>query len=82
MVVGHVAPEAAVGGNIALVRNGDLITIDADERSLSVNLSTEELAERRSNWKPPKPWYSKGVMAKYARLVSSSSLGAITDDWQ
>jgi dihydroxy-acid dehydratase len=80
MVVGHVAPEAAVGGNIALVRNGDPITIDADERSLSVSLSAQELAERRSSWKPPQPWYSKGVMAKYAKLVSSSSRGAITDE--
>lgn len=82
MVVGHVAPEAAVGGNIALVRDGDLITIDADEKLLSVSLSEEELAERRANWKPLKPWYSKGVIAKYAKLVSSSSRGAITDDWQ
>lgn len=82
MVVGHVAPEAAVGGNIALVRDGDLITIDADEKLLSVHLSDEELAERRAKWNPPKPWYSSGVIAKYAKLVSSSSRGAITDDWQ
>ncbi len=73
MVVGHVAPEAAVGGNIALVRDGDIITIDADEKSLNVHLSDEELAERRANWTPPKPWYSNGVIAKYAKLVSSSS---------
>jgi dihydroxy-acid dehydratase len=79
MVVGHVAPEAAVGGNIALVRDGDLITINADEKSLNVHLSDEELAERRSLWQPPKPWYSNGVIAKYAKLVSSSSIGAITD---
>ena len=79
MVVGHVAPEAAVGGNIALVRDGDVITIDADEKSLNVNLSDEELSDRRANWTPPKPWYSNGVIAKYAKLVSSSSIGAITD---
>lgn len=82
MVVGHVAPEAAVGGNIALVRDGDMITIDADEKSLNVHLSDAELAERRANWTPPKPWYSNGVIAKYAKLVSSSSIGAITDDFQ
>ena len=79
MVVGHVAPEAAVGGNIALVRDGDIITIDADKKSLNVHLSDEELASRRSEWQPPKPWYSNGVIAKYAKLVSSSSIGAITD---
>jgi dihydroxy-acid dehydratase len=79
MVVGHVAPEAAVGGNIALVRDGDVITIDADEKSLYVHLSEEELAERRANWTSPKPWYSGGVIAKYARLVSSASKGATTD---
>lgn len=56
MVVGHVAPEAAVGGNIALVRDGDIITIDADQNSLNVNLTDDELAERRSAWTPPKPW--------------------------
>lgn len=79
MVVGHVAPEAAVGGNIALVQNGDLITIDADERVLQVHLSDEELAERRRNWQPPEPRFTSGVIAKYARLVSSSSRGAVTD---
>jgi dihydroxy-acid dehydratase len=79
MVVGHVAPEAAVGGNIALVHDGDIITIDADEKSLSVHLSDEELTKRRANWIPPKPWYSNGVIAKYAKLVSSASIGAVTD---
>ncbi len=79
MVVGHVAPEAAVGGNIALVQDGDLITIDADARSLNVNLTEEQLAARRTNWTPPKPWYTGGVIAKYAKLVSSASIGAITD---
>lgn len=79
MVVGHVAPEAAVGGNIALVRDGDLITIDADERLLEVNLSDEELAERRRNWTPPAPRFTRGVIAKYARLVASAKYGAVTD---
>ena len=79
MVVGHVAPEAAVGGNIALVRDGDVITIDADAQLLQVELSDAELAKRRSNWQPPKQRYTRGVIAKYAKLVSSSSLGAVTD---
>jgi dihydroxy-acid dehydratase len=79
MVVGHVAPEAAVGGNIALVKEGDEITIDAYERSLNLHVSGEELAERRNAWKPPKIKYPRGVLAKYAKLVSSSSLGAVTD---
>ena len=79
MVVGHVAPEAAVGGNIALVQNGDTITIDADKRLLHVHLSDEELAERRKNWIQPKSKYTRGVIAKYAKLVSSAKFGAVTD---
>lgn len=79
MVVGHVAPEAAVGGTIGLVQEGDSITIDADARLLQVNVSDEELAKRRANWTPPAPRYTKGILAKYAKLVSSSSLGAVTD---
>lgn len=79
MVVGHVAPEAAVGGNIALVQEGDSITIDAHQRLLQVNISDEELAQRRQTWQAPKPRYTKGVLAKYAKLVSSSSVGAVTD---
>ncbi|MFW9259061.1 dihydroxy-acid dehydratase [Nostoc sp. CALU 546] len=79
MVVGHVAPEAAVGGAIALVEEGDSITIDAPARLLQLNISEEELARRRANWQPPAPRYTKGVLAKYAKLVSSSSLGAVTD---
>ncbi len=78
-VVGHVAPEAAVGGAIALVQEGDRITIDADARLLQLNVSDEELAQRRANWQPPQPRYTKGVLAKYAKLVSSSSVGAVTD---
>ncbi|BAY07754.1 dihydroxy-acid dehydratase [Calothrix sp. NIES-2098] len=79
MVVGHVAPEAAVGGAIALVEEGDRITIDAPARLLQLNISDEELARRRANWQPPAPRYTKGVLAKYAKLVASSSLGAVTD---
>ncbi|MDZ8260234.1 dihydroxy-acid dehydratase [Nostoc sp. ChiQUE01b] len=79
MVVGHVAPEAAVGGAIALVEEGDSITIDAPARLLQLNISEEELVRRRANWQPPAPRYTKGVLAKYAKLVSSSSIGAVTD---
>jgi dihydroxy-acid dehydratase len=79
MVVGHVAPEAAVGGTIALVQEGDQITIDAHARLLQLHVSDEELAQRRANWQPPKRRYTTGVLAKYAKLVSSSSLGAVTD---
>ena len=79
MVVGHVAPEAAVGGNIALIENGDSITIDADERLLQLNISNEELSERRKNWQMPEPHYTRGVIAKYAKLVSSAKFGAVTD---
>lgn len=79
MVVGHVAPEAAVGGAIALVQEGDLITIDAPARSLHLHVCDEELEQRRANWQPPKPRYTTGVLAKYAKLVASSSVGAVTD---
>jgi dihydroxy-acid dehydratase len=79
MVVGHVAPEAAVGGNLALVNGGDSITIDAERRILQVNISDDELARRRELWHPPEPRYKSGVLAKYAALVSSASLGAVTD---
>lgn len=79
MVVGHVAPEAFVGGPIALVQEGDTITIDADARLLQVHLSDDELAQRRAQWQPPQPRYTTGVLAKYAKLVSASSLGAVTD---
>jgi dihydroxy-acid dehydratase len=79
MVVGHVAPEAQVGGTIALVNEGDSITIDANNRLLQLNISDAELEQRRTLWQPPKPRYTKGVLAKYAKLVSSSSIGAVTD---
>jgi dihydroxy-acid dehydratase len=79
LVVGHVAPEAAVGGPIALIREGDQITIDAVSLRLQVRLTDAELKERRDRWVPPAPRYQSGVLLKYARAVSSSSTGAITD---
>ena len=79
LVVGHVAPEAAVGGTIGLVEEGDSITIDADALLLQLNISAEELQRRRAMWRPRASRYTRGVLAKYARLVSSSSLGAVTD---
>ncbi len=79
LVVGHVAPEAAVGGTIALVRDGDPITIDAERRLLRLELADAEIARRRQAWKPPQPKYTAGVLAKYAKLVSSASVGAVTD---
>jgi dihydroxy-acid dehydratase len=79
MVVGHVAPEAAVGGTIALVEEGDSITIDAEERLLRLNVREDELERRRALWRKPASRYTRGVLAKYARLVSTSSLGAVTD---
>ena len=79
MVVGHVAPEAAVGGTIALVHEGDRITIDAPQRLLELHVPEAELEQRRAKWQPPAPRYTRGVLAKYAKLVSSSSLGAVTD---
>lgn len=78
-VVGHVTPEAAVGGPIALIKNGDIITIDAEKRQVNVKLSAAELKKRAVAWKQPKPKYKRGVLAKYAKLVSSASLGAVTD---
>jgi dihydroxy-acid dehydratase len=79
MVVGHVAPEAYVGGTIALVKEGDSITIDAKKLLLQLNVPAKELAARRKKWKAPKPRYTKGLLAKYMKLVSTASQGAITD---
>ena len=79
MVVGHIAPEAAVGGNLAHIREGDSITIDAERNLLQLNVSPEELSRRSEGWNPPPARYPSGVLAKYARLVSSASLGAVTD---
>ena len=79
MVVGHVAPEAYVGGPIALVQEGDSITMDAHQKLLQINVSDEELAKRRLPWVKPKPRYTTGVLAKFAALASSASKGAVTD---
>ncbi|MDA0215605.1 MAG: dihydroxy-acid dehydratase [Cyanobacteria bacterium] len=79
LVVGHVAPEAAVGGTIALVEEGDSITVDANQLLIQLNVDDTELARRRSSWVQPEPRYKTGVLGKYARQVSSSSLGAVTD---
>ena len=79
MVVGHVAPEAAVGGTIALVEEGDAITIDAHRLLIQLEVAESEIARRRAAWSPPEPRYTRGVLAKYARQVGSASLGAITD---
>jgi dihydroxy-acid dehydratase len=79
LVVGHVAPEAAVGGTIALVQDGDSITVDANRLLLQLNVEEEELARRRAAWTPPSSRYKTGVLGKFARLVRSSSQGAVTD---
>ncbi len=78
-VVGHVAPEAALGGPLGLVKNGDEITIDAERREILLHVSTAELKRRRNAWKAPKPYARRGALAKYAKQVSSASLGAVTD---
>jgi dihydroxy-acid dehydratase len=78
-VVGHLSPEAAVGGPLALVETGDEITIDAQRREITLRVSAPELKRRRRKWKPPKPYARRGALAKYARQVSSASLGAVTD---
>jgi len=79
MVVGHVAPEAYDGGNIALIEEGDSITIDAHKRLLQLNVGDDVLAQRRAKWVRPAPKYTRGVLAKYMRLVSTASRGAVTD---
>jgi dihydroxy-acid dehydratase len=79
MVVGHVSPEAYMGGTIALIEEGDSITIDAHQLLIQLNLSEAEIAKRRSLWVKPKPRYTRGILAKYAKLASSASLGAVTD---
>jgi dihydroxy-acid dehydratase len=77
-MIGHVAPEAAVGGPIGLVQDGDIITLDAEARELNVKVSDEEMEKRRAQWTPRENGYPHGVMAKYAKLVSSASKGAVT----
>ena len=78
-VVGHVTPEAFVGGPIAVIKNGDAITIDAEKRAITLGVSAKELKDRLAKWKQPKPRYTRGVLAKYAKLTTSASLGAVTD---
>jgi dihydroxy-acid dehydratase len=82
MVVGHVAPEAYVGGPIALVQEGDSVTIDAHKRLIQLNVPDEEVARRRGAWKQPAPRYKRGLMAKYMKLVSTASKGAVTDRFE
>ena len=79
MVVGHVAPEAQVGGTIALIQEGDSLTIDAQKLLVQLNVDDAELARRRAQWRPPAPRYTRGLLAKYTRLVSTASKGAVTD---
>ncbi len=79
MVVGHIAPEAQGGGPIAVVQNGDMITISAENNELSVDISDDEIAQRMHTWKAPEPRYTKGVLYKYTKLVASASLGAVTE---
>jgi dihydroxy-acid dehydratase len=78
-VVGHITPEAYAGGTLALVKNGDPITIDAEKREITLAVPAKELAARRKAWKRPAPRYPRGVLAKYAHTVTSASLGAVTD---
>jgi dihydroxy-acid dehydratase len=79
LVIGHIAPEAAVGGTIGLVQEGDSITVDANRLLIQLNVDGATLAQRRQAWVAPEPRYRTGVLGKYARLVSSSSKGAVTD---
>ncbi|MCL4184853.1 MAG: dihydroxy-acid dehydratase, partial [Burkholderiaceae bacterium] len=81
MVVGHVAPEAAAGGPIALVREGDSITIDAHRLVLQLNVDEAELARRKAAWQMPAPRYTRGVLAKFYKLAASASRGAVLDDF-
>jgi len=78
LMLGHVSPEAAVGGPIALIRNGDTVTLDTDTQRIDMDVTDSELAKRQTSWVAPEPRYTRGVMAKYAKLVSSASTGAVT----
>ena len=80
-VVGHITPEAQEGGNIALVKDGDVIIIDAETNSISVEVSEEELQSRRLEWKAPDLKFNRGVLYKYAKTVSSASMGCVTDEF-
>ena len=77
--IGHVSPEAAVGGNIALIRDGDMISIDIMANTIQVRISDEELARRRAQWKPKQPKITTGYLARYAALVTSGNRGAVLD---
>jgi dihydroxy-acid dehydratase len=79
-VVGHITPEAHVGGALAIVQDGDQITIDAETKQLTLHVEQAEIDARLQNWKQPAPRYTRGVLAKYAKLVSSASKGAVTDN--
>ena len=77
-MIGHVAPEAAVGGPIGLIKDGDIVSMNVESRTLDVMISEQEFNARKDLWKPRKPNYERGVLAKSAKLVSSASLGAVT----
>jgi dihydroxy-acid dehydratase len=79
-IIGHICPEAQVGGPIALVNDGDEITIDANTRELTVHVSDEELATRKQSWSAPPLKYTKGILARYSMTVKSASQGAVTDE--
>jgi dihydroxy-acid dehydratase len=78
-VVGHITPEAALGGPLAVVKNGDVISIDAAKHTLTLDIPKADIAARLAKWKAPKSTYTRGVLAKYAKQVSTASLGAVTD---
>jgi dihydroxy-acid dehydratase len=78
--VGHITPEAYVGGPLAIIENGDTIIIDAENNELSLVVNEHEINRRFETWIKPEPRYTRGVLAKYAKLVSSASLGAVTDN--
>lgn len=78
-IVGHITPEAAVGGPLAVIRDGDIVTIDAEANTLDMNVSDDEIRQRLAQWKAPKPIVTRGTLAKYARLVGDASHGAMTD---
>jgi len=78
-VIGHITPEAQDGGLLAIVENGDSITIDILNRKIDLDVPEDEIKKRQANWTPPEPRYTRGVLAKYAKAVSSASLGAVTD---
>jgi len=80
-VIGHITPEAFDGGPIALIEDGDRVTVDAERREITLHVADDVLAQRRSRWRPPAPYATRGALAKFARLVSSASEGAVTDKY-